>query len=227
MGKPSGNSEGGLALILLACMAVPVALVSFGVGAVNLAERDLTAHRVEQASQEEREREEDEVTLDRLRHENQQLSRNLDEKRAAIGKQQAEQTAAAQQLATAEQRVDGLRDQISKAERTATELRQKIDEKQSVSVGQLNPGRRSDKNPQWVECRRSTVTLQPQGRPVSLDELKQKSAVFTAAVKAAGYIVFLVRPDGFETFTEARTLAEQAEVEIGYEPVDAVWKLRF
>jgi hypothetical protein len=81
-----------------------------------------------------------------------------------------------------------------------------IEEKRSVVVGQIYGGIGSGEKPQWVECIKEGVILQPQGRRIDLAGLNNSPALLQA-IRQTGYVVFLVRPQGFEAFQHARALA--------------------
>jgi hypothetical protein len=105
-------------------------------------------------------------------------------------------------------------------------LQNVIEEKRSVVVGQIYGGIGSGEKPQWVECIKEGVILQPQGRQIDLAGLNSFPALLQA-IRQKGYVVFLVQPQGFEAFQLARALAISQGAKVGYEPVDEKWVLRF
>ena len=60
-----------------------------------------------------------------------------------------------------------------------------------------------------------------------LSELEDESEDFLRAAEASGYVVFLVRPDGFSSFFAARAIAEKNGIELGFEPVEEHLILRY
>ncbi|MGH9199112.1 MAG: hypothetical protein ACRD1T_25705, partial [Acidimicrobiia bacterium] len=125
------------------------------------------------------------------------------------------------------QAIDELQREITQAEREAERLHGQVEQAQGVPASALYGKRGLGKNPQWVECTEAGAVLQPQGQRFTLEELNQSSEAFGQAIKEKGYVVFLVRPGGFEAFVLARASAAAQEVKFGFEPVDEAWVLKF
>lgn len=47
-----------------------------------------------------------------------------------------------------------------------------------------------------------------------------------AARSQAEYVILAVRPDGYATFEKVREQVEDRGIQIGYEPIDADWRVR-
>jgi len=81
------------------------------------------------------------------------------------------------------------------------------------------------KSPRFVECTKQGLVLLPQRIEAALEELDQDDGVWRTELDKIAentesrYIVFLIRPDGLESFKKASTLAKQKGVETGYDPV--------
>ena len=125
-----------------------------------------------------------------------------------------------------EQQLDDTRRQIAQAVRRIQELRESIeDRKYSLAVELLR--QRDGKPTAWVECTRSEIVLLPQGSHVALKDLGAAPAGFLQAI-AGKNVEFLIRPEGFRAFHLARQVAEQhGASNIGYEPVDSNWRLKY
>ncbi len=93
-----------------------------------------------------------------------------------------------------------------------------------ASSGQLRPAT-------FVECAERRAIIQPQATALSAASDVSDSQALLAAARRTNYVVFLVRPDGFETFQRYRALllseSQQAGVpiDLGFEPVNADWVL--
>ncbi|MDQ6665604.1 MAG: hypothetical protein M3Z23_14580 [Acidobacteriota bacterium] len=117
--------------------------------------------------------------------------------------------------------------QLAALDKKAGELRQEIiDRKTLFDPQRIFGGAKTGGTPQWVECAKDLIVLIPQAERISLDKLKKGSS-FDKAVTGK-YVVFLVRPNGFETFNVARAAAEENGAEgLGYEPIDAAWQVKY
>lgn len=229
--EPLDGNPSWIMILLLICLAAALSFVSFGFGLINLAsaKQGTSQDRQLQAELDQKMAQliQGQQTFERLRKANEDLAGEVETKKTALAKQAGEQQQQAQDLSALERRLQEVREQIAHEERTAQDLRRRISDKTSVSVGQIYGRTGSGKVPQWVECVKGGVVLQPQGERIGLDALKQKSSTFMQAIRHKGYVVFLVRPQGFEAFQEARQLAAGERVTLGYEPVDEEWVLNF
>jgi hypothetical protein len=124
-----------------------------------------------------------------------------------------------------ERQLADIKGRIAQTVRRIQELRASIeDKKNSLSVGLLQP--RDGRITTWIECTRGAIVLLPQGSRLSLTELSAVPAAFVRAI-AGRHVEFLIRPDGFQSFNAARDAAEgHGASSIGYEPVDANWRLK-
>jgi|GEM_PF-5857660 len=85
----------------------------------------------------------------------------------------------------------------------------------------------------FIECVADGVILQPQQERFARHPDVDVKTAFRSSLEPVQHVVFLVRPDGFESFwryhalvTEANE-AGQATTQIGYEPVDQDWRLTY
>ena len=85
----------------------------------------------------------------------------------------------------------------------------------------------------FLECGRDGATIQPQGILLSLARTDHDQQAFRAALSQTKYVVFLIRPDGYESFRRYRTLLVTGRqeldgtVELGCEPVNHDWVLEY
>jgi len=85
--------------------------------------------------------------------------------------------------------------------------------------------------PIFAECRGESLIIQPEGLTLGREPTPNDKSLILALTKRVPYIVFFIRPDGFEIFEKYRgfLLEENAKsqipVDIGYEPVDRDWVL--
>ena len=170
------------------------------------------------------------ATSDDAREQLLSLQRTSTELQSEIADKEARVTDLGTQLAgketavkEAEFRVGDVRRQLGVADETAKELRRAIEEKEKMDVRRLGG---SMKDPQFVECRKSEVVLQPQGERITVQSIKSSDARFVAAVRKKE-VFFLVRPSGFESFDAALIAAENLGATVGYEPVDEDWPIKF
>jgi len=153
-----------------------------------------------------------------LNRQQDQLAHLIEQRRASLGesedaaRSQAAQQEAARQEA-ARQRIAGLRAEAAELERRIAALKANVGQAQEARRAEAELERRS---PQIVECLGGAVILQPQNTRIPVAALR--SGAFVTAVTGRG-VLFLVRPDGIDSFLAAQAVARQAGVPIGYEPV--------
>ncbi len=153
----------------------------------------------------------------------QSLAQQVAERTGRLAGEQQQTTQAQAEL---DRRITEARRQLQEAERKIEELKKKIDDRKFVDPLRIFGGSGSVKNPQWIECVRDAVVLQPQGERITVEQLKNKSSSFTQTARRS-YLVFLIRPQGFDSFEQARELAQSQGAKFGFEPVDDNWALRY
>lgn len=233
-------------LILLGCLAVSTSMVCFGLGFVNLVSGELAptpAPIEDPPAVPSREDFDEEVSLtgellelqrrlaaakeqrDRMGQEEMELRQELEvKKNRALELDKTPEPPP--EVPKDQEQGDELKRQIAELERQGRNLRRQIEEKSAVDASKIFGGTDSGKIPQWVECVESAVILQPQGERITVAELEKESSVFMRALDR-GYLVFMIRPSGFDAFKVARALAAKKNVSIGYEPIDSDWVLKF
>ncbi len=93
-------------------------------------------------------------------------------------------------------------------------------------------GANQSKNPRYIECRHNGVILYPGEEFVPQEKLNDPNSAMTkliAQVQAnrdREYLIVAIRSNGIDTFSLVRNLVAKAEIDIGYEPIDATWQLK-
>lgn len=88
------------------------------------------------------------------------------------------------------------------------------------------------KNPRYIECRSNGVILYPGEEFVPQEKLNEPNSAMTKFIaqvqenRDREYLIVAVRSNGIDTFKLVRNLVERAEIDIGYEPIDANWQLK-
>ncbi|MDJ0681645.1 MAG: hypothetical protein QNJ18_17525 [Xenococcaceae cyanobacterium MO_167.B52] len=100
-----------------------------------------------------------------------------------------------------------------------------------IAKDQAKNGTNKSKNPVYIECREDGVILYPQKTFVSQAELTSYSSPLQELItlikmnKDQEYLIIAVRPKGVNVFKQVRNLVEEAEIDMGYEPIDEDWEL--
>jgi hypothetical protein len=126
---------------------------------------------------------------------------------------------AARELAALRERIKQARGRVDAADKTIAELEKKIPKAETVIPWTTTFPIGSGQNPQFVECVKDAVVLQPQGQSFTLDQLKKKSAEFVQAIHR-DFVAFGVRPEGFQSFNAAHALVVAKGLKVGYRPVE-------
>lgn len=80
----------------------------------------------------------------------------------------------------------------------------------------------------FAECSEQGLIVQPKGKHLNSIPTVEDKQTFLSFVQKTHYVVFLIRPDGFSTFSRYRRLANTGmndPVDIGFEPVNTDWRL--
>jgi len=99
-------------------------------------------------------------------------------------------------------------------------------------IAKSEDGKNRNKRPHYVECRQEGIIIHPSQKFVSNKDITNSSSALgqliaqVSARKDQEYVIVAVRPDGFKVFNQVRTLLEQADIDIGFEPIDENWKLK-
>jgi hypothetical protein len=93
--------------------------------------------------------------------------------------------------------------------------------------------RETTKQPVFIECHGDRLVIHPQGREVPLERMEEESSPFLELIdrlalnREREYVIFAVYPDGIRCFGNGRRMAEQREIDLGFEPMLQGWQLRF
>jgi hypothetical protein len=105
--------------------------------------------------------------------------------------------------------------------------------KRSITlIARDDGGRNTTLQPHYVEVRGDGVLLHPGMEFVAADDVDRGDTALrlllrqVQAHRDTEYVIVAVRPDGFALFDDVRDEVEGRGIQIGYEPVDADWKLR-
>jgi hypothetical protein len=171
------------------------------------------------------------------------------ERQEALARREAERKTLADRLAELERRAEQaaamrvsrsalekelttLSGEVVTAESKVLTVRREIDEKEKYPAKELVP-RGTRRQAVFMEADAEGVWIMPERTLLEPSVPLLARATFLASARATGYVVFLVRPDGYKAFTAYRELLEEQNakssgiVEFGYEPVNADWKLAY
>ncbi len=93
-------------------------------------------------------------------------------------------------------------------------------------------GVNKSKNPRYIECKSDGVILYPGEEFVPQEKLNDPNSAMTKLIaqvqknRDREYLIVAVRSNGIDTFNLVRNLVSGAEINIGYEPIDANWQLK-
>lgn len=100
-------------------------------------------------------------------------------------------------------------------------------------IARSEGGENQKKQPRYIECKEDGIVIYPSQEFVSKTEMKKpnsKLADFIKEVKKnkdKEYIIVAVRPSGIEVFDTLRDIIMEEEIDIGYEPIEEDWILKF
>ena len=90
----------------------------------------------------------------------------------------------------------------------------------------------AERLPVYVDCQAKKVVILPDNLETPYNELEREDQgsnffyLLSNLDRNKEYLIFSVRPTGIETFKKARAIAEKMDISLGFEPVDAEWKIR-
>jgi predicted RNase H-like nuclease (RuvC/YqgF family) len=85
----------------------------------------------------------------------------------------------------------------------------------------------------FADCSAAGIAVNPGNLRLGLDPNDSDKDVFLAAAKRTKYVVFLIRPDGYKSFSQyydkvrSQNQSSFDRIDIGYEPVNADWILKY
>ena len=110
-------------------------------------------------------------------------------------------------------------------------LREREKRVKVFSVTSLSGGSRHVRKAIFAECAADGIIVQPVKRRLSMNMEARDQNTFLSIVRQTRYVVFLIRPDGFESFRRYRALLisenrlSNEPIDIGFEPVNGDWVL--
>lgn len=86
------------------------------------------------------------------------------------------------------------------------------------------------KQPVFIECAKDALIIHPQLFEIKQNNLRNKQAYFMKLLynldRNRHYIIFAIRPNGYEVFKKARAITESMDIGVGFEPIDRYWQLK-
>lgn len=189
----------------------------------------------------------DQTLLESLTQELQKLRVALADQHREAARLQGEKTTLAQQVASWRKQEEQLarlrlsltlraealaqlRGKIATLNKELAGVQREIDEKERVQAKDLVPSG-AHRPAVFMECDARGVWIMPERRLLAASAPSSARQAFLSKARTTGYVVFLIRPDGFTAFENYRdvlqthnTSATRA-LDLGYEPVDADWQL--
>lgn len=187
------------------------------------------------------------ATLVSLKQEWQRINSALEESQGKLGQLQGEKAKLEDKLAelqaleakvartrlsrmATETKIRQLKEQIESLKREIAGVQREVDVKERVQVKNLIPSG-SRRPAVFVECDAQGVWMMPERKLLETSASDAAREAFLTRVRSKGYVVFLIRPDGFNAFRKFRELVETHnrasinKLEYGYEPINADWRL--
>lgn len=100
-------------------------------------------------------------------------------------------------------------------------------------IARSEGGVNQKKQPRYIECKEDGIVIYPSQEFVSKNEMNKpnsKLANFINEIKQnkdKEYIIVAIRPSGIEVFDTLRDIIMKEEIDIGYEPIEEDWTLKF
>ena len=86
------------------------------------------------------------------------------------------------------------------------------------------------KHPIFIECTKDKLIINPQLLETKLADIPDRRSYFMRMLynldRNQRYLIFAIRPDGYEIFKRGRAVAEGMDMDIGFEPVDQYWQIK-
>jgi predicted RNase H-like nuclease (RuvC/YqgF family) len=131
-------------------------------------------------------------------------------------------------IVSVKKKIERLQYQLSSAQQKRQQMAKVF------NVGTIKGGKtKSASNVLYVECINNGVILQPKGIYLTHNLSSEEQSKFLSVAIQTGHVVFLIRPDGFKSFKQYRSIitshnrASTQQIDLGYEPVNADWILNY
>jgi|GEM_PF-2068076 len=232
MRKSQGSLE---VLLVLCCLVGAVAFLAFSMGVLNLAtaverQESTNPSRLINASDSlGRQVDRKAVELGKLQELIAALEKELEEKRkqwTAISRFGPTDDLAPRDVARLQKEIQAADERLQQLEKLQDRLAAQKGEEDQFNPWKDFKGAELLRNPLFVECKKYNIIIYPQKNLVSTSELAENNP-FASLSQNYDAVIFLIRPDGYETFQQANSWTEKLDWKIGYEPVNAEWKLSF
>ncbi|MDJ0845225.1 hypothetical protein [Crocosphaera sp.] len=102
----------------------------------------------------------------------------------------------------------------------------------TIIAKQETTGENQGKLPKYIECREDGVLLHPSQVFVPKADINNRRSPLNQLIrevqknKDKQYLIVVLRPQGIDVFQQVRDIVEKRGIDIGYEPIDADWKLK-
>ena len=96
---------------------------------------------------------------------------------------------------------------------------------QMISAGSIY----QDRQASYIICNgNGEIEIHSEGKATSSSAFGEQVQAFLRALRAdrSRYLIFGVRPEGFDDFERLRSQAESMSIDVGYEPLDDGWRIR-
>lgn len=100
-------------------------------------------------------------------------------------------------------------------------------------IAKSDGGENQKKQPRYIECKKDGIVIYPSQEFVSKTNIKKPNSQLTKFInevkknKTKEYIIVAVRPSGIEVFDTLRDIIMEEKIDIGYEPIEEDWTLKF
>ncbi len=135
-------------------------------------------------------------------------------------------------LKSLQAKIGALSEENQRLEEAIKTVQRAVEEKEHVQARDLVPAG-SLQAAIFMECDAKGVWIMPEKNLLESEAKNASREAFLRRAGITGYVVFLIRPDGFKSFEKYREVLEtynesaSSPLEFGYEPVDADWKLSY
>lgn len=105
-------------------------------------------------------------------------------------------------------------------------------QRQVIIVAKSENGQNQSKTPRYIECQKNGIIIYPNQEFVSKQDIGMPNSALekllaeVSARRDREYLIVAIRPDGINVFEEVRSLVEQKNIDIGFEPIDEGWRLK-
>lgn len=109
---------------------------------------------------------------------------------------------------------------------------QALNQQEVTIVAREENGANGQKSPRYIESRSDGIVIYPGEIFVPRQNLEDPNSPLQTTIaemkanRDREYLIVTLRPDAIDVFNKVRSLVEQEEIDIGYEPFDASWTLK-